>query len=56
MDCINGHVADVVRAIRVWPDGNDDKFGKVKVGRCADKFRDGPQRWGKFSMMRVTEA
>ena len=44
---VDGHASDVVSTIGMWPDGDDDEFSEVEVGRCADKFRDGPQRWGK---------
>ena len=39
---IDGHVSDVVSAIGMWPDGDDDEFSEVEVGRCADEFWDGP--------------
>ena len=29
------------------PDGNDDKFSKVKVGRRTNKFGNGTKRWGE---------
>ena len=29
---INGHAADIVRAIGMWPDGDDDEFSEVEVG------------------------
>ena len=33
---INGHAADVMRAIGMWPDRDDDELSEVEVGRCAD--------------------
>ena len=47
MEEVNGHVLDVVRAIRLLPNRDDDEFSEVKVGGCADEFWDGPQRWGE---------
>ena len=45
VDGIYGHCLNEVCAIRLLPDRYNDKFSKVKVGRCADKFGDGSQRW-----------
>ena len=47
MEGVNGHGLDEVRAIRLLPDRDDNKFSKVKVGGCANEFGDGPQRWRK---------
>ena len=47
MEEVNGHVLDVVRAIRLLPNRDNDDFSEVKVGGCADEFWDGPQRWGE---------
>ena len=33
---IDGHAADVMRAIGMWPDRDDDELSEVEVGRCAD--------------------
>ena len=40
-----GHCLDEVCAVKLLPDRDDDKFSKVKVGRRANKFGDGSQRW-----------
>ena len=45
VEVVNGDVLDVFDAIKVVPNRDDDKFSKVKVGRRANKFGDGSQRW-----------
>ena len=47
MEEVNGHVLDVVSAIRLLPNRDNNEFSEVKVGGCADEFWDGPQRWGE---------
>ena len=47
MNGVYGHCLDEVCALRLLPDRDDDKFSKVKVGRRANKFGDGTERWGK---------
>ena len=32
MEVVNGHVLDVVDAVRLLPDWDDDEFSEVKVG------------------------
>ena len=47
MEVVNGHVLDVVDAVGLLPDWDDDEFSEVKVGRSTDKFWDGPQGLGE---------
>ena len=47
MNGVYGHCLDEVCALRLLPDRDDDKFSKVKVGRRANKFGDGTERWGE---------
>ena len=46
VDCVNGHGLNEVRAIWLFPNRDDDEFSKIKIWRCADKFRDESERWG----------
>ena len=44
---VNGHGSNEVCTFGLLPNGNDDKFSKVKVGGCTNKFGNGTKRWGE---------
>ena len=46
VDSVNGHGLNEVRAIWLFPNRDDNEFSKIKIWRCADKFRDKPEGWG----------
>ena len=45
MNGVNGHGSTEVCTFGLLPNGNDDKFSKVKVGGCTNKLRNGIKRW-----------
>ena len=46
VDCTDRHGLNEVSAIWLFPNRDDDEFSKLKIWRCADKFRDKFERWG----------
>ena len=45
MESTSGHAADIIRAVRMWPHGNDNEFCEVEIWGGANEFRERSQGW-----------